>query len=53
MTDTDIAKRFEMPIRTLANWKKQDKKNWRRKLYIYMKEKLEREQHSEAREEHF
>ena len=53
MTDTKIAERFKMPIRTLANWKKQDNNNWRRKLYVFMKEKLERESHTKNREEHF
>jgi len=53
VTDTAIARRFKMPIRTLANWKKEKPSNWRRKLYIFMKEKLEREDHEEKREEHF
>jgi len=53
MTDVKIAERFKMPIRTLANWKKQEPSNWRRKLYVFMKEKLEREDHTEKREEHF
>jgi len=53
MTDVKIAERFKMPIRTLANWKKQESSNWRRKLYVFMKEKLEREDHSKSREEHF
>ena len=53
MTDTKIAERFKMPIRTLANWKIQESGNWRRKLYVFMKEKLEIEDHNEKREEHF
>jgi len=53
MTDTEIAKRFKMPIRTLSSWKIQPKNNFRRILYIFMKEKLELELHAKNREEHY
>ena len=46
MTDTSIAQRFSMPLRTLAHWKIAPSDNWRRKLYLFMKATLEVEQHS-------
>ena len=37
MTDTDIKKVFSIPTRTLQDWKKRDKDNWRHILYGYLK----------------
>jgi len=43
MKDTEISKRFGIPISTLSDWKKRDQRNWRYKLYWFIKEKLAKE----------
>ena len=43
MKDIDICKRFNIPYRTLAEWKTKDKDNWRYKLYWFMQNKLTEE----------
>ena len=53
MKDTEIAERFGIPIRTLASWKAAEPKNWRRKLYLFMRDKLERENRAAGGEEHY
>ena len=53
MKDTEISKRFGIPISTLSDWKKRDQSNWRFKLYWFMKEKLSKEIGNGNREEHF
>lgn len=35
--DTDIHKKFGIPISTLQDWKKRENDNWRKKLYLYLK----------------
>lgn len=53
MKDTEIAKKFDLPYPTLAGWKKAPKENWRRKLYHFMKDKLEKDERLENKEEHY
>ena len=53
MKDTDISKFFGIPSRTLASWKIADKNNWRRKLYLFMRDRLERDKREDNREEHY
>ena len=43
MKDTQLKERFGIPISTLSDWKKADSKNWRYKLYWFMKTKLAEE----------
>ena len=35
--DTEINKRFKIPLRTLGRWKKFDINDWRYKLYCHLK----------------
>ena len=38
--DVAISRRFNLPARTLADWKKADKDNWRYRVYTFFKEFL-------------
>ena len=39
--DTDIHKKFGIPISTLQDWKNREKDNWRKKIYLYLKKEIE------------
>jgi len=39
--DTDIHKKFGIPISTLQDWKNREKDNWRKKIYFYLKKEIE------------
>ena len=39
MKDTEISRKFGLPISTIQDWKKTDKDNWRYKIYHYLKQK--------------
>jgi len=38
--DTDIHKKFGIPISTLQDWKKRNNDNWRKKIYLYLKKEV-------------
>jgi len=38
MKDSEINKKFGLPISTIQDWKKTDVENWRYKLIMYLKE---------------
>ena len=37
MKDTEISKKYGIPISTLQDWKKSGKENWRYKVYMKLK----------------
>jgi len=44
MKDTEIHEKFGIPISTLQDWKKRDDDNWRKKLYLHLKNDDEKEE---------